>query len=64
LLLLRRSLRLGNRDKSFTDDLTTAALKALEAEIGLKHLEQFVNHACFTKPLSEKLDAGGPGCSS
>jgi hypothetical protein len=50
---------LRSRDKSCIDDLATAGLKALGTGIGLKHLEQLINHACFTKSLSEERDGCG-----
>jgi len=40
LLLLRRSLRQGNRDKSRIDVLTTTGLETLGTEVRLKHLEE------------------------
>jgi len=39
LILLRRSLRLGNRNESRIDDLTATSLETLGAQISLKHLE-------------------------
>ena len=58
-VLLASIALLRNWDKSCIDDLATASLKTLGTEIGFKHLEQLLNHACFTRPLSEELDGGG-----
>jgi len=59
LLLLRRSLRQGNRDKSRIDNLATAGLETLGAEVSLKHLEGLLDHSRLAQPLPEEGDCGG-----
>jgi hypothetical protein len=59
LLLLSRSLRLGNRDESRIDDLATAGLEALGAEVCLKHLEKLLDNFRLAQSLSEESDSSG-----
>ena len=54
MLLLRRSLRLGNRDERCVDDLAAAGLESLEADVYLEHLEKFFNHTRFTQSLPKE----------
>lgn len=59
LLLLRRSLRLGDRDESGVDDLPTTGLETLTMQVGLKQLEELLDHASLPKALSKGGDCGG-----
>jgi hypothetical protein len=55
LLLLSRSLRIGNRDKSRIDDQTAMGLKTLGIEVCLKHLEERFDHSRLMVSLYEKV---------
>ena len=59
LLLLRRSLRLGNRDKSRIDVLTTTGLETLGTEVSLKHLKELFDHSRLAQPLPEEGNYSG-----
>jgi len=59
LPLLRRSLRLVNRDESRANDLTTTGLEALRAQVCLKHLKEFLDNSRLAQALSEEGDCGG-----
>jgi len=50
---------LGNWKKSRIDDLTTAGLETLGAEVSLKQIEELLDHYRLAKPLPEKGDCGG-----
>ena len=58
-VLLAGIALLGNRDESRINDLATAGLEALGAEVGLKHLEELFDNFRFAKSLSEEGDCGG-----
>ena len=59
LPLLRRSLRLGDRDESRVNDLTTTGLETLRAQVFLKHLKEFLDNSRLAQSLSEEGDCGG-----
>jgi hypothetical protein len=58
-VLLAGIALLGNRDESRIDDLATAGLEALGAEVGLKHLETLLDNFRLAQSLSEEGDCGG-----
>jgi hypothetical protein len=54
LLLLRRTLRLGNWNQRCINDLPATGMKSLRAEIGLKLFKQLFDYSSLRKPFSKK----------